>query len=64
MSGSKAYKDLTLRISTDGASFKAGMRDINRDLAKFRSEFQRTMKNLKVKFEYVFCFVLLAKTKT
>ena len=27
------------------------MRDINRDLAKFRSEFQRTMKNLKVKFD-------------
>lgn len=51
MSGSKAYKDLTLRISTDGASFKTGMRDINRDLAKFRSEFQRTMKNLKVKFD-------------
>lgn len=51
MSGSKAYKDLTLRISTDGASFKSGMRDINRDLAKFRSEFQRTMKNLKVKFD-------------
>ena len=46
----KAYKDLTLRISADGKTFKKDMRDVNREMAKFKSEFNRSMKNLKIKF--------------